>query len=156
MDHDATLDILDKMHDRICRIEAAAGYVNSNGDYIDYSDYSDHGGLAAKAGNPQTTAEIAVMFSDVINGRMKEFIFLQTKGYTLQHTEYVSEIENIISIALKNMPLPETRLTFGNELKLKLVSILAKEDWARGDHKDTHKYVSVIWDALKALGLWGV
>lgn len=152
MDHDTTLDILDKMHDRICRIEAAAGYARGHDDYTDYAEYC---GLSAKAGSSQTTAEIADMFSDMINGRIKEFIFLQTKGYTLEHTEYVSEIENIISIALKKMPLPETRLTFGNELKLKMVSILTNEDWARGDHRDTHIYVKVVWDALKELGLWG-
>jgi hypothetical protein len=152
MDHDATLDILDKMHDRICRIEAAAGYAGGDSYYTDYADY---GGLAAKAGPgiSQTIREIAVIFSDVINGRIKEFIFLQTKGYMLQHTEYVSEIAKIISIALSEMPKSDDRLTFKNELKMKLESIIIKEDWARGNNRDTHKYVQMIWEAFKGLGL---
>jgi hypothetical protein len=149
MDHKITLDILDKMHDRICRIEAAAGYGSG------YSYYADYGGLTAKAGQgmSQIIPETAAIFSDVINGRIKEFIFLQTKGYMLQHTEYISELAKIISIALSEMPKSEDRLMFKNELKMKLTFILAKEDWARGDNRDTHKYVQMIWEALKKLGL---
>ena len=151
MDHAATLDILDEIHNRICKIEAAAGYVN------DYSGHMDYGGLAVNSKvskTTKTTIETAAIFSDMINGRIKEYIYLQTEGYTLHHTEYVSGIKTIISISLTQMPLPETIQIYGSELKLKLVSILAKEDWAKGDHRDTHKYVKVIWDALKELGLW--
>ena len=71
----------------------------------------------------------------------------------LQHTEYVSEIAKIISIALSEMPKSDDRLTFKNELKMKLESIIIKEDWARGNNRDTHKYVQMIWEAFKGLGL---
>ena len=172
----AVVDILDKMHERMCRIESAVeqgqgrsiclGFnlkkdlreaVKLNDAKLPGAKIENEKLKTVKLDSESNDAEWAQILSHTINERIKVIIsktYTKKPGYPLTEKECLSIIRDLINTVIKQEIRPEMKREFGSKLKLCLVSIFRNEDWARGDHRETHKYVGYTWNALKELELW--
>lgn len=135
----ALVSTLERMHERLCRIEMAAGRGLNQPDLKTSGLKNSH--VRARDSNQISNLERSIAHK--INEKTIDFI---SKEHQLSRQGCVDEIKDIIR--------PELRYISGPRLKGELVSIFVGNQWARGD-RITHKYVGIIWDALKELGLWG-
>jgi hypothetical protein len=161
MNLSATVDILNAMHDRICKIESVFEQRRSKSAFLNSQTVSRQ--VESATINSQSKSdknyleEWAQIVSNVINDKINEIIrktYLKEKGYPLTEQKCQSILADIISAVLSHEISPVMKKEFGSKLKGYLTTIFSKEEWARGDRRETHKYVKITWNAMNALELW--
>jgi hypothetical protein len=157
MNLSATIDILDSMQNRICKIESVfeqrrskSAFLNTQVESVNNNSPTDSNKVII---HPEVLAQ---MVSNTINDNIKVYIKtgkLEEDEYPITDLKLEMKLTDIIIKVLNDNLASEMKKEFGSKLKNCFVSIFPKEDWARGDRR-THKYVGMIWGIMKTLDLW--
>jgi hypothetical protein len=131
----AIVDTLERMHERLCRIEMAAN--NGLSESSAKTVYLQAGGRGPTA----RMDSVEKILAHSIKERVKKWL-----------SNHVSPPRRDCVIEIMDMIRPDLSRVNGTSLRNELVSIFITQRWARAE-LESYKYVSIIWEALRDLGL---